>query len=190
MAIAIRWVGTGGQGVVFAGMVLARAAATHEKHDGREFFVNQTQSYGPAVTGDIIKCDVVVSEERAYYPSVEIPDYLVAMSQPAFDKFVMQTNGGTKIILDEETVRSGPERVHYYIPASRRAREMGKKGPANMVMLGALIGISHLLSAESVLEAIANASPSGKAEINKEAFSEGLNIGRAIIDSKGTEESG
>ena len=176
--------------MVFAGMVLARAAAIYEKNNGGGLFANQTQSYVPAMTGDIIKCDIVVSEESAFYPFVEIPDYLIAMSQSAYDKFIEQTNDGTRIIFDGDVFKSRSDQVHYDIPASRKAEGKWKNRSANMIMLGALIGISHLLGEESVLEAIANASPSDKVEINKKAFSEGLNIGRAIIDSKGTGESG
>ena len=190
LAMAIRWVGREGQGVVFAGMVLARAAASYENRNGQGLFVNQTQSYGQAATGSLIRCDVVISEERAYYPFVEIPDYLMAMSQSAYDRFIEQTSIGTRIIFDEDEIHSRPDRVHYAIPASRLAKEMGRKGSANMILLGALIGISHLLGAESVLQAIANASPSSTGENNRKAFSEGLNIGRAITDCRIAGESG
>jgi 2-oxoglutarate ferredoxin oxidoreductase subunit gamma len=169
--------------VVFAGMVLAKAAALYEKREGRGLFVNQTQSYGPAVRGDIINCDVVVSQESAFYPFVEIPDYLVVMSQMAYDKFVEQTNSGTVFILDEDAVESRPKQLHYDVPAVRRAEELGRSGSANMIMLGVLTEISHLLSEGSVLQAIANASPSSTAEMNKKAFSEGVNIGREILAS-------
>jgi 2-oxoglutarate ferredoxin oxidoreductase subunit gamma len=190
LATAIRWVGTGGQGVVFAGMVLAKAAALYEKREGQGLFVNQTQSYGPAVRGDIIACDVVISENSAFYPFVEIPDYLIVMSQLAYEKFIGQTGNVTTFILDEDAVESRPDRTHYGIPALRRAEEMGRSGSANMIMLGALIGISRLLSEGSVLQAIANASPSSTGEINRKAFSEGMSIGRAIIESKMKEGSG
>ena len=170
--------------MVFAGMVLAKAAALYEKREGRGLFVNQTQSYGPAVRGDIIACDVVVSEDSAFYPFVEIPDYLVAMSQPSYDKFLEHTDESTIFILDDDAVESRPDRVHYGIPAMRRAEQMGRAGSANMIMLGALIAISHLLSEEAVLKAIAKASPTSTEEINRKAFSEGMNIGRAILVSR------
>jgi len=190
LATAIRFVGTGGQGVVFAGMVLAKAAALYEKREGLGLFVNQTQSYGPAVRGDIINCDVVVSQDSAFYPFVEIPDYLVVMSQLAYDKFIEQTNSGTVFILDEDAVESRPKQMHYDVPAVRRAEDLGRSGSANMIMLGVLTEISHLLSGGSVLQAIANASPSSTGEMNKKAFSEGVNIGREILASIKPGESG
>jgi 2-oxoglutarate ferredoxin oxidoreductase subunit gamma len=190
LATAIRWVGTGGQGVVFAGMVLAKAAALYERREGKGLFVNQTQSYGPAVNGDVINCDVVVSRDVAFYPFIEMPDYLVAMSQLAYDKFIDRTDGGTILIIDEDTVESRPQQTHYLVPAVRMAEELGGAGAANMVMLGALTEISHLLSEESVLMAIVNASPSSKGEMNKKAFTEGGNIGRKILASNEPGESG
>jgi len=170
--------------VVFAGMVLAKAAALYEKREGRGLFVNQTQSYGPAVRGDIINCDVVVSQDSAFYPFIEIPDYLVVMSQLAYDKFIEQTNSSTIFILDEDAVESRPNQMHYDVPAVRRAEGMGRSGSANMIMLGVLTEIWHLLSEGSVLQAIANASPSSTGEMNKKAFTEGVNIGREILAPK------
>jgi 2-oxoglutarate ferredoxin oxidoreductase subunit gamma len=176
--------------VVFAGMILAKAAALYEKRGGRGLFVNQTQSYGPAMRGDIINCDVVVSVDSAFYPFVEIPDYLIVMSQLAYDKFIDRTDGVTMVILDEDAVQSRPVQMHCDVPAARRAEEMGRSGSANMIMLGAFAEISHLLSEESVLQAIANASPSSTGEMNKKAFIEGRNIGREILASNRTEGSG
>ena len=176
--------------MVFAGMVLARAAALYEKRGGRGLYANQTQFYEPAVGGDIIRCDVVVSQEGAFYPFVEVPDYLIAMSQRAYDRYLAGTDRGTTFILDEDAVEAMPGRAHYGVPASRRAEEMGRGSSANMIMLGALIELSSILSAESVMQAIAKASPSNKSAINKKAFSEGMNIGRAILESEIVEESG
>jgi len=171
-------------------MVLAKAAALYEKREGRELFVNQTQSYGPAVRGDIINCDVVVSQDSAFYPFVEIPDYLVVMSQLAYDKFIEKTDDGTLIILDEDAVESRPKQMHYAVPAVRRAEKLGSAGSANMIMLGVLTAISHLLSEGSVLQAIANTSPSSRDEMNRKAFTEGMNIGREILAPKIPEGSG
>ncbi len=175
--------------MVFAGMVLARAAALYERREGRELFVNQTQSYGPTVRGDIIACDVVVSDNRAFYPFVEIPDFLVIMSQLAYDKFIEQTNSETVVILDEDAVGSRPKQTYYEVPAVRRAEEMGGSGSANMVMLGAFTQVSQLLSEGSVQQAIAKASPSSTGEMNMKAFTEGMNIGRAILASNKPEGS-
>jgi 2-oxoglutarate ferredoxin oxidoreductase subunit gamma len=190
LATAIRWVGTGGQGIVFAGMVLAKAAALYENREGRRLFVNQTQSYEPGARGEVINCDVVVSQDVAFYPFVEIPDYLVAMSQLAYDKFCDRTDGRTIFILDEDAMESRPKQMHYLVPAVSAAEDLGRGGSANMIMLGALIEISSLLSEESVLQAITNSSPSSTGEMNKKAFTQGVNIGRNILASKKPGESG
>lgn len=169
--------------------MLARAAALYERVEGRELFVNQTQSYGPAMRGDIISCDVVVSDNSAFYPFVEIPDFLVVMSQLAYDKFMEHTSSNTVVMLDEDAVESRPKLTHYEVPAVRKAEELGRSGSANMVMLGAFAQISQLLSEGAVLQAIANASPSSTGEMNKKAFTQGMRIGRTIQASKRSEGS-
>jgi len=163
---------------------LARAAALYERAEGRELFVNQTQSYGPAMRGDIISCDVVVSDSSAFYPFVEIPDYLVVMSQLAYDKFIEHTGSNTVVMLDEDSVESRPELTYYEVPAARKAEELGRGGSANMVMLGAFTQISKLLSEGAVIKAIANASPSSTGEMNKKAFTQGMRIGRTLHASE------
>jgi 2-oxoglutarate ferredoxin oxidoreductase subunit gamma len=177
--------------VVFAGMVLARGAALYEKREGGGLFVSQTtQSYGPAQRGDVIRCDVVVSEDSASYPFVEIPDFLVVMSQIAYNKFIEQTDCDTIVILDEDAVESRPRQTHYEVPAVRKAKEMGRSGSANMIMLGVLSKISNLLSEDSVLQAIAYASPPNIAELNRNAFTEGMSIGSTVLAYKKTGGSG
>jgi len=171
-------------------MVLARAAALYEIRAGKGLFVNQTQSFEPAPSGDVIKCDVVISEASAFYPFVNVPDYLVVMSQNAYDRFVEQTGRGTIFILDQDGVDSRPEQGYYEIPALRRAEEMGEKSSANMIMLGALIGISGLLGEDSVRQAIAMASPSKAGTRNGRAFTEGMSIGRARLAAEAREGSG
>jgi 2-oxoglutarate ferredoxin oxidoreductase subunit gamma len=170
----------GGQGVIYAGIVLAQAVALYERGGG-ELYSVQTQSYGPAARGESSKCDVVISDQPVFYPLVDLPDFLVIMSQPAYEMYIEETHPSSVAILDEEAVERRPELTWYDIPAIRRSEEIGAKGSANMIMLGALVQISGIVSKEAVAKAIADRSPLSMAEANGKAFSEGLSLGRRAL---------
>jgi len=178
MKTSVRFAGMGGQGINFAGMVLARAASLYERTDGKEAFAIQTQSYGPAARGESSKCDVIISDQRTFYPFIDRPDFLVLMSQPAYEGFIESAKPSTIVILDSEGVESRPELTYYDIPALRRAEELGSRGAANMIMLGALIQISGLISLESAIKAVSELSPSGMLEGNEKALREGYHQGK------------
>ena len=144
-------------------------------------FAVQTQSYGPAARGESSKCDVVLSEEEAFYPFVDCPDFLVVMSQPAYERFIGQTHRATVVILEKDTVEGRPDLTYYDVPAMAKAKELGERGPPNMVMLGALVGISNLVSQDSVIDAIEDVSPVDTVDGNMEAFREGMRLGRSMV---------
>ena len=73
--------GTGGQGLILAGIILAEAAVL----DGKQAI--QTQSYGPEARGGASRAEVIISDEAIDYPKVQKADTLLAMSQEAFDKY-------------------------------------------------------------------------------------------------------
>jgi 2-oxoglutarate ferredoxin oxidoreductase subunit gamma len=180
MKASVRFAGMGGQGVIFAGMVLARAASLYERREGRELFAIQTQSYGPAARGESSKSDVVISDGPIFFPFVERPDFLVLISQPAFDKFIDEVKPGTIVILDEEGVEDRPDLTYFDIPAIRRAEEIGSHGAANMVMLGALIQISGIISLEAAIKAVSDMGTTGALEGNERALREGFHQGKVF----------
>jgi 2-oxoglutarate ferredoxin oxidoreductase subunit gamma len=180
MKMSVRFAGMGGQGIIFAGIVLARAAALYEKREGRELYAIQTQSYGPAARGESSKCDVVICDEQAFYPFVERPDFLVVMSQPAFDKYIEQVYQGTIVILEEDVVEGRPDLTYYGVNALKKAERLGKREAANMVMLGTLVQISGAISREAGLRAINDLSPMGSLDANEAAFREGYAIGKSF----------
>ncbi len=174
----------GGQGIIFSGIVLAKAIALYERREGKHLNAIQTQSYGPAARGESSKCDVAISDEPSFYPFVERPDFLVVMSQPAFQKYIADSSPTTIVILEEDAVEDRPDLTFYEVPALRKASELGGKGAANMVMLGALVAISGLADKDAVSRAISEASPAGAQELNERAYREGLLIGRSQLSQK------
>jgi len=145
-----------------------------------ELFAIQTQSYGPAARGESSKCDVVISDHPTFHPFVDRPDFLVLLSQPAYERYIEDTVPHTIVILDVDAVEGRPDLTYFDIPAIRHAEESGMVAAANMVILGALVQLSGVVSKEAMLKAIADKSPMGDADTNEKAFRDGLLLGKAF----------
>jgi 2-oxoglutarate ferredoxin oxidoreductase subunit gamma len=183
MTISVRFAGMGGQGIIFSGIALARAVSLYETREGKQLYAIQTQSYGPEARGGSSKCDVKISESENFYPFVDIPDYLVLMSQPAYDRFIGISHKDTVVVLDEDAVEGRPELRYYEIPATRKAEEMGKRIVANVVMLGAFVETSGIVSEKAVLMALADIAPKGTEALNRKAFELGSSLGKEAIEA-------
>ena len=94
----IRFAGFGGQGIVVAGYVLGQAAV----FDGRNAL--QTQSYGSESRGGACKSDVTISEDAILDLAPSASDVLVAMSQPAYDKYLPNLGGAGLLIYESDLV--------------------------------------------------------------------------------------
>lgn len=173
----IKVTGFGGQGVVLAGIIIARAASLH---DGKN--ATQTQSYGPEARGGAARSEVVISKEPIEYPKVEQADILVAMSQEALDRHLGSLKKGGVLLIDEDLVRKIPrdrEVALYRVPATRMASEgLGRRIVANMVMLGATVAVTSIVSEEALKAAVRESVPAGTEELNIAALEEGLALVR------------
>ena len=98
MRTEIRIGGFGGQGVILAGIILGKAASIFDKNEAV-----QTQSYGPEARGGASKCEVVISDTEVDYPKVQSPDILVAMSNEALMKYIVDLKDGGTLIVDPGT---------------------------------------------------------------------------------------
>lgn len=170
----IRIAGFGGQGVILAGMAIAQAAGVYA-----DLEVAQTQSYGPEARGGACKCDVVISDQRILYPKVQAPSVLVAMSQPALDKYAKETaHDRTVLIVDSSLVTEVPDgfaRV-VRIPATDIAENtLGKRVAANMVILGAVAAAApEVLPLPTLISAIGDVVHARFRELNEQAARAGF----------------
>ncbi|MGB3479450.1 MAG: 2-oxoacid:acceptor oxidoreductase family protein [bacterium] len=183
MKVNVRIAGSGGQGAVFAGIILARAAVLYDaKHatqkDGK--FAIQTQSYGPEARGSVSKSDVKISDEKICYPYVEIPNILIVMSEQAYTKYSKEIGDTTIVLIDEDLVKSRPKVKYYKIPTNKIAKEIGKQVVTNIVMIGALCGITQIISKEAVEKAIIELAPKGSETFNRTAFDKGYKFGEKL----------
>jgi 2-oxoglutarate ferredoxin oxidoreductase subunit gamma len=113
------------------------------------------------------------------YPFVEIPDYLVIMSQQAYAKYINERKPDTKIIIDPDLVFDRPKGDVYHIAATKAAEsEVGTRIVANVVMLGAFREISNLVSKDALEKALLESVPKPTHELNKTA----LRLGGKLAD--------
>lgn len=169
-----RLCGSGGQGIILAGIILAEAAALSEgKH------VTQVQDYGPAARGDSSKTDVVISDAEIYYPKCRRLDLLVALSQPAFDENKPYLKEGGTLIIDSNNVRVHNGESAYEFPLTEIARdEIGSPLSVNMVALGAVAAVSKMVKLESLKESMLGRVPGHTKDQNLAALEAGYNIAK------------
>jgi 2-oxoglutarate ferredoxin oxidoreductase subunit gamma len=166
----IRLAGEGGQGMILAGIILAEAAAIYDhKH------AVQTQSYGPEARGGASKAEVVIAEGEIDHPEVLLADVLVALSQEACDKYANNLKKGGLLIVDEEKVKRVPTNDAIRIPITRLALETTERTiTANVVALGALVGLTGVVSKDALQKAVAARAPKGTEEMNRKALEAGF----------------
>jgi 2-oxoglutarate ferredoxin oxidoreductase subunit gamma len=168
--IEVRLAGEGGQGMILAGIILAEAAAIY---GGRNAV--QTQSYGPEARGGASKSDVVISDGIIDHPEVLEADVLVALSQEAYDKFASAVKADGLIIVDADKVNAAVRPGSLRLPITQMAFETtGRVITANTVALGALTGLTGVVSRQALEKAIADRAPRGTEEMNRKALEAGL----------------
>lgn len=148
--------GFGGQGVLFAGQILAYAAMDAGKE------VTWIPSYGPEMRGGTANCTVVIADEEIGSPLVRHPRGLIAMNLPSLDKYEHQIQSEGIIIIntsliDRRLVRD--DLISVYIPANEIAESLGEKRLANIVLLGALITSLPVLDVSNIEQSIIDHLP-------------------------------
>ncbi len=178
--LEIRLAGSGGQGLILAGIILAEAAGIH---DGK--FVCQTQSYGPAARGGASKAEVVISDAEIDYPMALQPDVLLAMNQKSLDTYLADLKPEGTLIVDATLVPEVPGSGAYAIPFTQLARqELGKEMVANIVALGALAAITGAVTLPGLEAAVLARVPPGTGELNRRALSAGASAARQLLLSR------
>jgi 2-oxoglutarate ferredoxin oxidoreductase subunit gamma len=174
----IRFAGYGGQGVILAAVILAEAAGLYEKKE-----VAQTQSYGPEARGGAARADVVISDTTITYPKVTEPDIVVLMSPPAASKYLPEDCSNKLVFHDSTMVDLGEKKIDnlFGIPATQLAEnEVGNKICANIVMLGAVAGVSGIVSLDSLEKALVARVPAKYKELNLKALHLGFAVGERM----------
>ncbi len=143
--------GFGGQGVLFAGQVLAYAAMDLGKE------VTWIPSYGPEMRGGTANCTVVIADEEIGSPMVEFPPAAIALNLPSYDKYEAAMQPGGVLVINSSMVDRGAKRtdiISIFVPANEIAEEIGDKKLTNMVTVGALLPFLPEVSLEAVQAAL------------------------------------
>ena len=162
MTLNILLAGFGGQGILFAGKVMAYAGMM----EGKE--ISWLPSYGPEMRGGTANCSVCISDEKIGSPLVTNPDLLIAMNLPSLEKFENDVVPGGTIIVDSSIIHKKVERDDVktiYLDASSMAEENGLKGAANMVILGRLFAETSFCSYENLEKGLRKSVPARKADL-------------------------
>ena len=147
MLIKTIFSGFGGQGVIVMGYMLAVAGMYEEKN------VTCLPSYGAEVRGGTANCTVVVSTEEIASPVASEPEFAVLMNNPSLFRFQNQVQSGGTVFLNSSMIESRPVRRDleiFEIPVNDLAKKLPGNKVANMIMLGAFIKKSGLVSLDTM----------------------------------------
>ena len=156
MQTEILFAGFGGQGVMFAGQVVAYAAMD----SGRE--VTWIPSYGPEMRGGTANCTVVIADEEIGSPLVNNPPGVLVMNLPSLDKYEPMVKAGGVLVVNSSMVDREVKRkdiTWVAIPCNEIAEEVGDRKMANMVATGALLALLPVLSLKEIEEALSAHMP-------------------------------
>ncbi len=166
--------GFGGQGILFAGRLLAQSAMLEGRH------VTWFPSYGAEIRGGTANCTVIISDDMIGSPVVRQPDSLLIMNEASMKKFEPLLKPQGLLIINTSLIKELPERSDIEIvkiKATDIAEEFGSSQTANMVMLGALIAKTRIINAGTISTALKEIIPEYRKnviQINERAFKGGL----------------
>jgi 2-oxoglutarate ferredoxin oxidoreductase subunit gamma len=168
--------GFGGQGIVLAGTILGYAAF----NDGK--WVSGTNSYGAAARGGECEAEVVISNEPITFPYVLEADFLIALYQAAYNKYIGKVKRDRGVVIyDNQLVSPAEDSAlrHIGIPATEIAtKRLNSSVVANIVALGAAIEISKVVTRDAFISAIKENMPERFRELNLEAANIGFDLGQ------------
>jgi 2-oxoglutarate ferredoxin oxidoreductase subunit gamma len=174
----IRLSGSGGQGLILAGRVLAEAAAVYDNNNA-----TQSQSYGPEARGGASRSEVIISDEEIDYPKATRIDLLLALTQEACNKYSVDVKPGGIVLVDSLEVTKPPKGNFKVVsvPITETAeKEVGKKVVANLVAVGLIVGLSKIVTPIAAEEALWERVPKGTEDLNLKAFRKGLEIAERL----------
>lgn len=162
----LRLCGSGGQGLITAGIILAEAAIS----EGKEAV--QSQSYGPEARGGASKAEVIISDQFIYHPKVVNPEIVLAMTQQAADKYSQDLSENGLLIIDTDLVPNPPQgKKIVSVPITRLSNEkLGRELFANIIALGLLVKVTEVVTLETIKKAVAHRVPPHTVDKNMEAL--------------------
>ena len=169
--------GSGGQGIMSAGIMLAHAAIDMGKH------ATFLPEYGPEQRGGSAKCTVIISDDEIVSPLTKKCDNLVALNEQAYSKFSDSVKQGGNLIVNSSLVTSeiSTDNANVIaVPVDDIALEVGSIKVANVVIIGVIIGATQIVSKEIFVKSLEEKFKEKKPEIlemNMKALEKGIAFG-------------
>jgi len=165
MKTQIRLSGSGGQGLILGGILLAEAAIL----DGKK--VLQSQSYGPESRGGSSRADVIISDEIIYFPRAVNLDILLCLTQEAADKFIGNLKPTGIFIYDSSQISINPiEGKAIGIPFTELAIKKFKTAiVTNIILLAFTCKITNVISLNALKKALKKRIKPKYVELNLKA---------------------
>ncbi len=166
--------GFGGQGALFAGQLLAYTGLDEGYH------VTWIPSYGPEMRGGTAHCTVILSDDDIGSPIIREPTVCIVMNPPSMEKYDPLVKAGGLLVVNSTLIRGRSARDDItvaYVPANELAADLGNVKMANVVLLGAMLGVREILAIESVKRTLDEHIPKRRKHIiqpNKRALDRGL----------------
>lgn len=172
--------GFGGQGALFAGMVLAYAGMDTGKN------VSWIPSYGPEMRGGTAHATIIISDEEIGSPVIRRPSAAIVLNNPSMEKYEPLVKPGGSLVYNSSLISGNPSRAdirYVAIPANDVAAELGSVRMANMATLGALVAVTHVLPLEAVAQALRGHLPESKQHLlepNLQALRRGAELAQPV----------
>jgi 2-oxoglutarate ferredoxin oxidoreductase subunit gamma len=173
--------GFGGQGILFAGKLLAEAALL----EGRE--VLWIPSYGPEMRGGTASCTVIVADRPIGSPIVDRADHAVVLNPPSMAKYTSLVAKDGLLVVNTTLIEAEPGRDDIEIldvPCTALARKAGDDKLVSVVALGAMLGRRRFVEPESVHAALVRVLGTKKPELialDTAAFDAGYEAGLEVV---------
>jgi 2-oxoglutarate ferredoxin oxidoreductase subunit gamma len=169
----IRLSGSGGQGLILAGIILARAAVLDDHK------VTQTQSYGPESRGGYSRADVIISDRDIYFPEATNFNCLLALTQEACDKYLFDLRDSGILIIDTTYVKNLALAADntYELPFTEIAQEkLGSAITTNVLSLAFLVKITGIVTDKSLETSISQSVKPAFVDLNLKAMKLGFKL--------------
>lgn len=171
MKTEIRLSGSGGQGLILAGVILAEGAILSNLN------AVQSQSYGPEARGGASKAEVILSDKSINFPKIMDSDILISLTQKSFDEYSKHIKENSIVIVDSSIDVHGINAKVCKAPIIKTAEDVLKKPmTANIITLGVLSSVIQDVDKEHLKKAISKRVPKGTEELNMEAFEQGTKL--------------
>lgn len=159
--------GTGGQGLILAGVTLAKAAVLEQKN------AVQTQSYGIQTRGGFSQAEVVIGDETIHFPKCDNPDLVLALSQDAYERYRHKVSDECIILYDEDVVQSDQRNKDIGYPFSAKAVDLGNEKVINSLALGGVLKLFPVVGKENLAKVLETELPAKALALNLQAFALG-----------------